>query len=153
MCPRFSARRAAPASWSLQSPRVDLILRGLFPVARALMRPSRNASASSRVSNSARIFRVGRLTTMNGFKACTSWQADPSASRAPVRSQLELGNDRAEVSLHNLERLENRPLCQELAVVLRARTVVAATGILGWKTTSSGPRTAAGRPRERHLTR
>jgi hypothetical protein len=58
VCPRFSARRAAPASWSFQSPRVDLILRGLFSVARALMRPSRNASASSRVSNSARIFRV-----------------------------------------------------------------------------------------------
>ncbi len=39
-------------------PRADLILRGLFLVAPALMRPSRNASASSRVSNSARIFRV-----------------------------------------------------------------------------------------------
>jgi hypothetical protein len=87
---------------------------------------------------------VGRLTTMNGFKACPG-QADPIASCAPVRLQLVLGRDRAEVSLHNLERLENRPLCQELAVVLRALTVVAATGILGWKATDGIPPPAAGR--------
>ncbi len=29
----------------------------------------------------------------------------------PVRLQLVIGDDRAEASLHNLERLENRPLC------------------------------------------
>jgi hypothetical protein len=67
--PRFSALWAAPASWSVDSPSVDLMLRSLFPFACALIRPSRNASASSRVPNSATIFRVRRLTTMNAFKA------------------------------------------------------------------------------------
>jgi septum formation topological specificity factor MinE len=28
-----------------------------------------------------------------------------------LRLQLVIGDDRAEVSLHNLERLEDRPLC------------------------------------------
>jgi hypothetical protein len=73
------------------------------------------------------------------------------------RLQLVLGNDRAAGSLDNLERLENRPLCEELGVILRALTVVAAARILGWKMTdggpSSGPRTAAGRPPERCLLR
>jgi hypothetical protein len=53
--------------------------------------------------------------------------------------QLVLGDDRAEVSLDNLERLEDRPLCQQLAVVLRALTVVAATRVLGWKVTDGIP--------------
>jgi hypothetical protein len=70
--PRFSALWAAPASRSLPPPSVDLILRSLLPFACALIRPSRNASASSRVSNSAMIFRVRRLTTMNAFKALNS---------------------------------------------------------------------------------
>jgi hypothetical protein len=48
------------------------MLRSLFPFARALIRPSRNASASSRVPNSATIFRVRRLTTMNAFTALNS---------------------------------------------------------------------------------
>jgi hypothetical protein len=61
-----------------------------------------------------------------------------------VRLQLVLGDDRAEVSLDNLERLENRPLCEELGVILRALTVVAATRILGWKMTDGTPTPAAG---------
>ena len=60
-----------------------------------------------------------------------------------LRLQLVLGDDRAEVSLHDLERLENRPLCQELRVILGALTVVAATGILGWKMTNRIPTPAA----------
>ena len=58
--------------------------------------------------------------------------------------QLVLGDDRAEVSLDNLERLENRLLCEELGVILRALTVVAATRILGWKMTDGIPTPAAG---------
>jgi hypothetical protein len=61
-----------------------------------------------------------------------------------VRLQLVLGNDRAEVSLDNLERLENRPLCEELGVILRALTVVAAARILAWKMTDGRPTPAAG---------
>jgi hypothetical protein len=70
--PRFSALWAAPASWSVDSPSIDLMLRSLFPFACALIRPSRNASASSRVPNSATILRVRRLTTMNAFTALNS---------------------------------------------------------------------------------
>jgi hypothetical protein len=70
--PRFSALWAALASGSVDSPGIDLMLRSLFPFACALIRPSRNASASSRVPNSATIFRVRRLTTMNAFKALNS---------------------------------------------------------------------------------
>jgi hypothetical protein len=55
-----------------------------------------------------------------------------------------LGDDRAEVPLDNLERLEHRPLCEELGVILRALTVVAATRILGWKMTDGTPTPAAG---------
>jgi hypothetical protein len=61
-----------------------------------------------------------------------------------VRLQLALGDDRAEVSLDNLERLEHRPQCEEPGVVLRALTVVAATRILGWKMTNGIPTPAAG---------
>jgi hypothetical protein len=61
-----------------------------------------------------------------------------------LRLQLVLGADRAEVSLDDLERLENRPLCQELGVILRALTVVAATNVLGWKMTDGIPTPAAG---------
>jgi hypothetical protein len=61
-----------------------------------------------------------------------------------VRLQLVLGNDRAEVSLNNLERLENRPLREELGVILRTLTVVAATRILGRKMTDVTPTPAAG---------
>ena len=61
-----------------------------------------------------------------------------------ARLQLVLGNDRAEVSLDNLERLENRPLCEELGVILRALTVVAATNILEWQMTDGIPTPAAG---------
>ena len=39
------------------------------------------------------------------------------------------------MSLDNLEGLENRPLREQLGVILRALTVVAATRILGWKMT------------------
>ena len=79
MRPRFSALWAAPASWSVESPSVDLILRSLFPFGCALIRPSRNASASSRVPNSATIFRVRRLTTMKSFKGRTL-EANPPTS-------------------------------------------------------------------------
>jgi hypothetical protein len=58
--------------------------------------------------------------------------------------QLVLGDNRAEVSLDNLERLENWPLCQELGVVLRALTVVATTNILDRKMTDGIPTPAAG---------
>jgi hypothetical protein len=61
-----------------------------------------------------------------------------------VRLQLVLGNDRAEVPLDNLERLENRPLREELGVILRALSVVAATRILGWMMTDGIPTPAAG---------
>src|SRR6266511_769728 len=57
--------------------------------------------------------------------------------------QLVIGDERAEVSLHDLERLEYRPLLENLAVILRALTVVAATGILGWKTSDGVPTPAA----------
>ena len=48
------------------------------------------------------------------------------------------------MSLDSLERLENRPLCEELTVILRALTVVAATRILRWKMTDGIPTPAAG---------
>lgn len=38
-------------------------------------------------------------------------QKDPASGTPRVRLQLALGDDRAEVSLDSLERLENRPLC------------------------------------------
>src|SRR5439155_4256566 len=57
--------------------------------------------------------------------------------------QLVIGDDRAEVSLHDLERLENRPLFEELAVVLCALPVVAATDILGRKMSAAIPTPAA----------
>jgi hypothetical protein len=38
-------------------------------------------------------------------------QKDPASGPPRVRLQLALGDDRAEVSLDSLERLENRPLC------------------------------------------
>jgi hypothetical protein len=76
--PRFSALSAAPAFWSVDSPSVDLMLRSLFPLACALIRPSRNASASSRVP----IFRVRRLTTMNAFKALNSGGDRPDSQPA-----------------------------------------------------------------------
>src|SRR6266511_540889 len=57
--------------------------------------------------------------------------------------QLVIGDERAVVLLHHLERLQNRPLLEELAVILRAFTVVAATGILGWKTGDGVPTPAA----------
>ena len=47
------------------------------------------------------------------------------------------------MSLHDLERLEDRPLFQELAVVLRALPVVAATDILGRKMSAARPTPAA----------
>ena len=47
------------------------------------------------------------------------------------------------MSLDDLERLENRPVFEELAVVLRALPVVAATGILGSKMTDAIPTPAA----------
>jgi hypothetical protein len=47
------------------------------------------------------------------------------------------------VSLHDLERLENRPLFEELAVVLRTLPVVAATDILGRKMSAAIPTPAA----------
>src|SRR5712691_7089878 len=62
----------------------------------------------------------------------------------PSGLQLVIGDERAEVLLHHLERLQNRPLLEELAVILRALTVVAATGILGWKTGDGVPTPAAG---------
>ncbi len=49
------------------------------------------------------------------------------------------------MSLHNLKRLEDRPLFEKLGVILRALTVVAATRILGWKMTDRIPTPAAGR--------
>ena len=61
-----------------------------------------------------------------------------------VRLQLVLGDDRAEVSRDDLERLEHRPQCEELGVVLRALAVVAATRILGWKMSDDTPTPAAG---------
>jgi hypothetical protein len=61
---------------------------------------------------------------------------------ASGRLQLVIG-DRAEMSLHDLERLEDRPLFQELAVVLRALPVVAATDILGRKMSAAIPTPAA----------
>jgi hypothetical protein len=64
-------------------------------------------------------------------------------SSASGRFQLVVGDDRAEVSLHDLERLENRPLFEELAVVLRALPVVAATDILGRKMSCAIPTPAA----------
>jgi hypothetical protein len=70
--PGFSALWAGPARWSVESAGVDLILRSFLPFAFALIRPSRNASASSRVPKSATIFRVRRLTTMKSFKAPNS---------------------------------------------------------------------------------
>src|SRR5712691_5129961 len=70
--------------------------------------------------------------------------SNPVRAVARVRLQLVLGDDRAEVSLNNLERLENRSLCEELGVILRALTVVAATRILGWKMTDRAPTPAAG---------
>jgi hypothetical protein len=57
--------------------------------------------------------------------------------------QLVIGDDRAEVSLHDLECLEDRPLFQELAVVLCALPVVAATDILGRKMSAAIPAPAA----------
>jgi 4a-hydroxytetrahydrobiopterin dehydratase len=60
-----------------------------------------------------------------------------------LRLQLVLGDDRAEVSLYDLERLENRPLRQELGVILRALAVVAAARILGWKMSDGIPAPAA----------
>jgi hypothetical protein len=53
------------------------------------------------------------------------------------------------VSLHDLERLENRPLFEELTVVLRAFPVVAATDILGRKMSGAVPTPAAWRRRIR----
>jgi hypothetical protein len=64
-------------------------------------------------------------------------------SPASGRLQLVIGDDRAEMSLHDLERLENRPLFQELAVVRRALPVVAATDILGRKMSGAIPTPAA----------
>ena len=73
LCARVSQPSGRlPHPGPVDSPRVDLMLRSLFPFACALIRPSRNASASSRVPNSATIFRVRRLTTMNAFKALNS---------------------------------------------------------------------------------
>jgi hypothetical protein len=69
----------------------------------------------------------------------------PCVAVLRLRLQLVLGDDRAEVPLDNLERLEHRPLCEELGVILRALTVVAATRILGWKMTDGTPTPAAGR--------
>jgi hypothetical protein len=57
--------------------------------------------------------------------------------------QLVMGDDRAEVSFHDLERLENRPLFQELTIILRALPVVAATDILGRKMSAARPTPAA----------
>jgi hypothetical protein len=51
---------------------------------------------------------------------------------------------RAEVSLDSLKPLKNRPLCEELGVILRALTVVAATRILRWEMTDGVPTPAAG---------
>ncbi len=62
---------------------------------------------------------------------------------ASGRLQLVIGDDRAEVSLHDLECLEDRPLFQEFAVVLRALPVVAATDILGRKMSAAIPTPAA----------
>jgi hypothetical protein len=68
---------------------------------------------------------------------------------ASGRLQLVIGDDRAEMSLHDLERLEDRPLFQELAVVLRALPVVASTDILGRKMSAAIPTPAAWRHRIR----
>ena len=57
--------------------------------------------------------------------------------------QLVVGDDRAEMSLYDLERLEDRPLFEKLAVVLRALPVVAATDILGRKMSAARPTPAA----------
>jgi hypothetical protein len=59
------------------------------------------------------------------------------------RLQLVIGDDRAEVSFHDLERLEDWPLFEELTVVLRAFPVVAATDILGRKMSGAIPTPAA----------
>jgi hypothetical protein len=104
--PRFPALWAAPASWSVESPNVDLILRSLFPFGCALIRPSRNASASSRVPNSATIFRVRRLTTMKSFKAPDS-RGEPTklpTSDANQEGCPNVGIDANEGSCHGSAR-------------------------------------------------
>jgi hypothetical protein len=70
-------------------------------------------------------------------------QAAQQVAAISARLQLVLGDDRAEVSFHDLERLENGRLLEELTVVLRALPVVAATDILGRKMSGAIPTPAA----------
>jgi len=103
-------------------------------------RPARGAS-------SAKLFRgaVGNTALREVDETTTDSTTFYRCGAVPhVRLQLVLGDDRAEVSLDNLQRLLNRPLCEQLGVILRALTVVAATRILGWKMTDGIPTPAAG---------
>jgi hypothetical protein len=131
--PRFPALWAAPASWSVESPNVDLILRSLFPFGCALIRPSRNASASSRVPNSATIFRVRRLTTMKSFKAPDS-RGEPTklpTSDANQEGCPNVGIDANEGSCVMVPPADDigRPICvdERLPVALRRRRVLRAS--------------------------
>jgi hypothetical protein len=80
-----------------------------------------------------------RLRCPDGSASATTGIRTPALVRDLVRLQPAIGNERAEMPHHDLERLENRPLLEELAVILGALTVVAAPGILGRKMVDCTP--------------
>jgi hypothetical protein len=120
-----------PRSWQLRAGGQDGLLRMELNVLHQLVLLLRRQRPAVDACVGALRFRSAEASTLWGRPPC-------------LRLQLVVGDERAEVSLDDLERLENRPLCEEFGVILRALTVVAATRILGWQMTDGIPTPAAG---------
>jgi hypothetical protein len=124
---RTSRRRSTSSTGWPRSPRP----RGTTPT-------SRSSGTGSWCAGGRR--RRRRLPTVT-----PSWPHRPTGSPEAEGSalQLVLGDHRAEVALDDLKRLKNRPLCQEIGVVLGALPVLAVARILGWKMSNGIPTPAA----------